>query len=95
MPGASVNLNKGVEACFAVPAISKVARREAVSPTGWLRDATGLWPVVLRDWGDQVIFRWSDLELKASRGRSARPDRNQGPSQQQQDLNQLLKSLFP
>lgn len=61
----------------------------------WLRDATGLWPVVLRDWGDQVIFRWSDLELKASRGRSARPDRNQGSSQQQQDLNQLLKSLFP
>jgi hypothetical protein len=51
--------------------------------------------VVLRDWGDQVIFRWSDLELKASRGRSARPDRNQGPSEQQQDLNQLLKSLFP
>jgi hypothetical protein len=61
----------------------------------WLRDATGLWPVALRDRGDQVIFRWSDLELKASRSRSDRPDRNQGPSQQQQDLNQLLKSLFP
>ena len=61
----------------------------------WLRDATGLWPVVLRDWGDQVIFHWSDLELKASRSRSARPDRNQGPSQQQQDLKQLLNSLFP
>jgi hypothetical protein len=61
----------------------------------WLRDATGLWPVVLRDWGDQVLFRWSDLELKASRGRSARPDRNQGHSQQQQDLNLLIKSLFP
>jgi len=61
----------------------------------WLRDATGLWPVGWRDWGDQVQFRWSDLELRASRGRSARPDRNQDHSQQQQDLNQLIKSLFP
>jgi hypothetical protein len=41
------------------------------------------------------MFRWSDLELKASRGRSANPDRNQDHSQQQQDLNQLLKGLFP
>ncbi len=61
----------------------------------WLRDATGLWPVGVRDWGDQVMFRWSDLELKASRGRSASPDRSQGHSQQQQDLNQLLRSVFP
>jgi len=60
-----------------------------------LRDATGLWPVGVRDWGHQVMFRWSDLELKASRGRSDSPDRNQGHSQQQQDLNQLLKGLFP
>jgi len=60
-----------------------------------LRDATGLWPVGVRDWGHQVMFRWSDLELKASRGRSANPDRNQDHSQQQQDLNQLLKGLFP
>lgn len=59
-----------------------------------LRDATGLWPVGVRDWGDQVIFRWSDLELKAGRGRSA-PDRNRDDAQKQQDLNQLLKSLFP
>jgi hypothetical protein len=60
-----------------------------------LRDATGLWPVGVRDWGDQVMFRWSDLELKASRGRSASPARNQGHSQQPQDLNQLLQGLFP
>jgi len=59
-----------------------------------LRDATGLWPVDLRDWGNQVLFRWSDLELKASRGRSASPDRNEGSTQQQQDLNRFLKSLF-
>jgi hypothetical protein len=60
-----------------------------------LRDATGLWPVGWRDWGDQVLFRWSNLELKASRGRSARPDRNQGHSQQQQDLKLPIKSLLP
>jgi hypothetical protein len=35
MPVANVNLNKGVEACFAVPAISSVARMKAVLPTVW------------------------------------------------------------
>lgn len=60
-----------------------------------LRDATGLWPVDLSERDDQLLFRWSDLELKASRSRSAIPERNQGPSRQQQNLKQLLKSLFP
>jgi hypothetical protein len=59
-----------------------------------LRDATGLWPVAVRDWGSEVVFRWSDLELRTKRGRSSTPDRNGVNDQQQQGLNQLLKSLF-
>ena len=33
-----------------------------------LRDATGTWPVVYANRGNGLVFRWSDLQLDASRG---------------------------
>jgi hypothetical protein len=37
---------------------------------GWLemRDATGTWPVTAQERGGATVFRWSDMELSASRG---------------------------
>lgn len=37
---------------------------------GWLemRDASGTWPVTAQGRGDATVFRWSDMELSASRG---------------------------
>jgi hypothetical protein len=33
-----------------------------------LRDATGTWPVAYSNRGNAMVFRWSDLQLDASRG---------------------------
>jgi len=63
-----------------------------------LRDATGTWPVTTIDRGDTVVFRWSDLQLDASRplrngsSLSGSPSPDTTPSQQV--LQQLIESLF-
>jgi len=63
-----------------------------------LRDATGTWPVTTIDRGDTVVFRWSDLQLEASRplrndtGLGNSPSPETTPSQQV--LQQLIESLF-
>lgn len=70
-----------------------------------LRDATGVWPVTYSSAGNQVAFRWADIELLASRssgwgsgqagyGGGVPEPRGTVPTTPTQALETLLNGLF-